>query len=374
MRVLTFFLRAGAVVVVLAALFSYLDDGSQRQAAERQQPPTPPPASRQTTPPRPKPAIQPGTVTIAAVGDVLMGTKPTLPPDGGASLFEEVSFELSADAVLGNLEGTLSTGAGSRCGEASASCRAFQTPPSYARRLREAGFTVLSLANDHTYDFGKDGLEQTANALDAEGLLYTGRRGEIALQRVGAMTIAIVGFAPDEWAQSLIDLDGARELVREAERRADVVIASMHAGAEGPLSTRVPRTTEYYLGENRGNARAFAHAVVDAGADLVVGQGPRVLRGMEWYRGRLIAYSLGTFARYGQTELGGGPMSVSGVLRVTLRGDGRFETGILVPLRLTADGTPALDPSKRAHGAVRALSQADFGDRGVRVSRSGALS
>jgi poly-gamma-glutamate capsule biosynthesis protein CapA/YwtB (metallophosphatase superfamily) len=373
MRVLAFFLRAGAVVVVLAALFSYLDDGSQRQAAERQQPATPPPASRQTTPTRPKPALHPGTVTIAAVGDVLMGTKPSLPPDEGASLFEEVSFELSADVVLGNLEGTLSTGAGSRCGEASASCRAFQTPPSYARRLREAGFTVLSLANDHSYDFGKGGLEQTAKALDAEGLLYTGRPGEIALQRVGSLTIAIVGFAPYEWAQGLTDLDAARELVREAERRADVVIASMHGGAEGPLSTRVPRTTEYYLGENRGDARAFAHAVVDAGADLVVGQGPRVLRGMEWYRGRLIAYSLGTFARYGQTELGG-PLSVSGVLRVTLRGDGQFETGILVPLRLTADGTPALDPSERAHGAVRALSQADFGDRGVRVSRSGALS
>jgi poly-gamma-glutamate capsule biosynthesis protein CapA/YwtB (metallophosphatase superfamily) len=372
MRVLTFFLRAGAVVVVLAALFSYLDDGSQRQAAE-QRPATPPPPSRETTPTRPKPALQPGTVTIAAVGDVLMGTKPSLPPDDGASLFEEVSFELSADAVLGNLEGTLSTGAGSRCGEASASCRAYQTPPSYARRLREAGFTVLSLANDHSYDFGKDGLEQTAKAIDAEGLLYTGRRGEIALQQVGAMTIAIVGFAPYEWAQSLTDLDAARELVREAERRADVVIVSMDAGAEGPLSTRVPRTTEYHLGENRGNARAFAHAVVDAGADLVVGQGPRVLRGMEWYRGRLIAYSLGTFARYGHSQLGG-PLSVSGVLRVTLRDDGRFETGILVPLRLTADGTPALDASERAHGAVRALSQADFGDRGVRVSRSGALS
>jgi poly-gamma-glutamate capsule biosynthesis protein CapA/YwtB (metallophosphatase superfamily) len=371
MRVLAFFLRAGAVVVVLAALFSYLDDGSQRQAADRRQPA--PPAPEQTTPARPKPALRPGTVTIAAVGDVLMGTKPSLPADGGARLFEDVSFELSADVVVGNLDGTLSTGAGSRCGEASASCRAFQTPPSYARRLQEAGFTVLSLANDHSYDFGKDGLEQTAKALDAQGLLYTGRPGEIALQRVGAMRIAIVGFAPYEWAQGLTDLEAARDLVSEAERRADVVIASMDGGAEGPLSTRVPRTTEYHLGENRGNVRAFAHAVVDAGADLVVGHGPRVLRGMEWYRGRLIAYSLGSFARYGQAELGG-PLSVSGVLRVTLRSDGRFETGIIVPLRLAADGTPALDPGARAQEAVRALSRADFGDRGVRVSRSGALS
>jgi poly-gamma-glutamate capsule biosynthesis protein CapA/YwtB (metallophosphatase superfamily) len=373
MRVLAFFLRAGAVVIVLALLFSYLDDGPERQAADRLRPATAPPPARAAAPTLPKPAPQPGTVTVAAVGDVLMGTKPKLPQDGGASLFEEVAFELSADVVFGNLEGTLSTGPGSRCGEASTSCRAYQTPPSYARRLREAGFTVVSLANDHSYDFGRGGLAQTARALDSEGLLYTGRPGEIALQRVGTMTVATVGFAPYEWAQSLSDLDAARELVREAERRADVVIASMHAGAEGQFSTRVPRKVEYFLGENRGNARAFAHAVVDAGADLVVGHGPRVLRGMEWYRGRLIAYSLGSFARYGQSDLEG-PLAVSGVLRVTLRRDGRFETGILVPLRLEVDGTPALDPGEQAHGAVRALSQADFGNRGVRVSRSGALS
>jgi hypothetical protein len=116
----------------------------------------------------------------------------------------------------------------------------------------------------------------------------------------------------------------------------------------------------------------FAHAVVDAGADLVVGSGPHVLRGMEWYRGRLIAYSLGNFAGYKVFALGG-PLSTSGILRVTLRGDGRFETGRLVPTHLVGPGLPAIDPAEAAHGVVRTLSREDFGARGVRISPDGIL-
>jgi len=160
--------------------------------------------------------------------------------------------------------------------------------------------------------------------------------------------------------------------VRKAAATADVVIATMHAGAEGIDHTHTRRGTETYLGENRGNVVAFAHAVVAAGADLVVGHGPHVLRGMEWYRGRLIAYSLGNFAGYRVFSLGG-PLSTSAILRVTLRGDGTYETGLLVPTRLVGVGTPALDPSESAHGIVRRLSRADFGARGARITPTGTI-
>jgi hypothetical protein len=146
----------------------------------------------------------------------------------------------------------------------------------------------------------------------------------------------------------------------------------MHAGAEGSDRTHVTPGTETYLGENRGNVVAFSHAVVDAGADVVIGHGPHVLRGMEWYKGRLIAYSLGNFAGYRVFALGG-PLSLSGILRVTLRGDGRFESGTLVPTRLVGAGLPALDPAESAHGIVRTLSRQDFGGRGVKVSPNGNL-
>jgi poly-gamma-glutamate capsule biosynthesis protein CapA/YwtB (metallophosphatase superfamily) len=93
---------------------------------------------------------------------------------------------------------------------------------------------------------------------------------------------------------------------------------------------------------------------------------------MEWYRGRLIAYSLGNFAGYRVFALSG-PLAVSGVLRVTLRGNGRFVRGQLVATRLTADGTPVLDPRGRAHALVRTHSHADFGAHAVSVSQTGVL-
>ena len=117
---------------------------------------------------------------------------------------------------------------------------------------------------------------------------------------------------------------------------------------------------------------AFTHAVVDAGADLVIGSGPHVLRGMEWYRGHLIAYSLGNFAGYKVFSLGG-PLSISGILRVTLRGNGAFDSGTLVPTRMVGGGIPALDPAESAHGIVRTLSQEDFGAHAVKVSANGGL-
>src|SRR5262245_36970183 len=287
--------------------------------------------------------------------------------------FSAVRRDLTGDIVLGNLEGTLTNRGSSKCGVASSSCFAFRAPPSYAPVLRDAGFTVMNLANNHAMDFGTVGQQDTVAAVRGAGLLTTGRPGEIAYIKVRGTRVAIVGFAPYPWASNLIDIRGAQALVRKADAWADIVVGTMHAGAEGSERQHVAPGTEYFLGENRGNVYAFSHAVVEAGADLVVGHGPHVLRGMEWYKGRLIAYSLGNFLGYGVFALGG-PLSVSGILRVTLAGDGRFETGLLVPTRLVGEGVPALDSAERAHGIVRNLSKADFGGRHVRVSRAGVLS
>ena len=225
----------------------------------------------------------------------------------------------------------------------------------------------MNLANNHAYDFGADGLRQTTDALAGVGLEWTGRPGQVTVQKVAGIRVALVGFAPYPWAQSLTDIAAAKKLVRKAARSADVVVVTMHAGAEGSDRQHVKRGTELFLGENRGDSMRFAHAVVDAGADLVVGSGPHVLRGMEWYKGRLIAYSLGNFAGYKVFSLGG-PLSTSGILRVTLRGDGKFEAGRLVPTHLVGAGVPAIDPAEAAHGAVRTLSRQDFGARAVKIS------
>ena len=378
MRVIALIVRSGAVVAASAFVFSLLVDGGPKPATAAR----PDISSVEAPAPKPKPAaakratapkVPQGVVAIVATGDIVMGSTPNLPPDGGRSFFSDVQTDLAGDVVVGNLEGTLSKGGGSKCGKRSTNCFAFQTPPSYARWLRDAGFTAMNLANNHAYDFGAEGLRQTTDALAGVGLHWTGRPGQVTVQKVGAIRVALVGFAPYPWAQSLTDLAAAKRLVRKAGRDADVVVVSIHAGAEGTSRRHVTRRNELFLGENRGNPVRFAHAVVDAGADLVVGHGPHVLRGMEWYHGRLIAYSLGNFAGYKVFALGG-PLSTSGILRVTLRGDGRFETGRLVPTHLVGAGLPAIDPSEAAHGVVRTLSRDDFGARAVKISADGILS
>ena len=337
------------------------------------QPPVPQPALPQPAPPSPV-APEPSTTTIrfAAVGDIVMGSPPYgLPPDGGRTFFSGVDRLIAGDVVLGNLEGTLATGGSSKCGPSPGpNCFSFRTPPSYARWLKRAGFTVMNLANNHAFDFGEPGQRETVAALDRSGLLHTGRPKEVAIQEVRGVRVALVGFAAYKWANSLTDIPGARRIVSAAAREADIVVVTMHAGAEGSDKTHVRRGSETYLGEPRGDSMAFSRAVVDAGADLVVGHGPHVMRGMEFRRGRLIAYSMGNFAGYEVFSLGG-VLSTSGVLQVTLAADGSFVSGRLRPTKIVEPGLPA-----RGGGGVelvRDLSRQDFGRTAARISPDGRI-
>jgi poly-gamma-glutamate capsule biosynthesis protein CapA/YwtB (metallophosphatase superfamily) len=288
------------------------------------------------------------------------------------SYFLATSLDLTGDVVLGNLEGTLTDRGSSKCAAGSTGCFSFRAPPSFASFLRRAGFTVLNLANNHALDFGAVGQADTVAAVRRAGLLTTGRPGEIAYVKVRGTKVAVLGFAPYPWAQSLLDIPAAQAIVRKTDEWADLVLVIMHAGAEGSGHQHVRLGTEWFLGENRGNAVAFAHAVVRAGADLVVGSGPHVLRGMEWYRKRLIAYSLGNFVGYHALSTAG-VTSVSGILQVTLARNGSWVAGDLVPVTLAPAGIPRPDPAEAAHAIVRKLSKQDFGKRGMLVSRTGVL-
>jgi hypothetical protein len=277
----------------------------------------------------------------------------------------------AADVTFGNLEETLSRLPESKCG-GSANCFAFQAPPSYARLMTAAGFDVMNVANNHADDFGAAGERSTERALRAAGLRWTGRPGQITIVRRQGLRIAFLGFAPYPWAARLEQVRVAQALVRKAAARADLVVVAMHAGAEGSAATHVPHGPETFLGENRGDSRRFAHAVVDAGADLVVGSGPHVIRGMERYHGRLIAYSLGNFVGYKNFGTGG-TLSLSAILRVRLRGDGAFAGGTWTSLRLDRDALPHLDSSHASARLVAQLSRADFGSARARVAPDGVI-
>jgi len=305
-------------------------------------------------------------VRFAFTGDLALAAGPV------DMYFRSVKRDLAGDVVLGNLEGTLTERGSAKCAAGSTDCFAFHAPPSYARMLRKAGFTVMNLANNHALDYGTEGQEDTVAAVRAAGMLTTGRPGEIAYTKVRGTRIAVLGFAPYPWAQSLLDLAAAQALVRKADAWADIVVVTMHAGAEGADHQHVRPGMERFLGEMRGNAVAFAHAVVRAGADLVVGSGPHVLRGMEWYRERLIAYSLGNFVGY-TTLNTSGPSGFTGILRLTLHRNGSWGDGELVPLTIAGNGIPRPDPKATGPKLVRKLSRDDFGNRAMRVSGGGAL-
>ncbi|HSJ74487.1 MAG TPA: CapA family protein [Miltoncostaeaceae bacterium] len=357
------------LMVVAVVTTAMMRAGSSGEAAASD---AAPPAARDAAAAAPAPPVESAEpVRVTAVGDTVMGSLPYgLPPDGGASFFDEVDDLLVGDVVLGNLEGTLATGGTSKCGSGSRDCFAFRTPPSYARHIKRAGFTVMNVANNHSNDFGPSALRETVAALSRVGLRSTGRPGTVAVQRVGGQRVAILGFASYEWANSLLDVPGARRRVQEAARKAEIVIVTFHGGAEGADKTHVPRGSEYFLGENRGDLRRFSKAVVDAGADLVVGHGPHVLRGMEVYKGRLIAYSLGNFGGYQVFGLNA-VTATSMVLQITLLPDGRLERARIRPTLLVGAGTPA--PGGNAIPMVRELSRDDFGPRAPRIGAGGVV-
>lgn len=313
-----------------------------------------------------------GTFTIAAVGDTMLGRAGYLPPDP-ASYFDGVHSQLHGDVVFGNLEGTLTDETVGKCGaKPAADCFEFRVPPMYAHDLHQAGFTMLSQGNNHSFDYGQSGLDSTISALDHAGIAHTGRTHEITYVQSGNLKIAFIGFGPYPNNAPLNDLPAARALIHQATQHADIVVTSMHTGAEGVAAEHLTGKDENYLGENRGNPEAFAHMAIDAGSDLVLGSGPHVLRAMQIYHHRLIAYSLGNFAGYHNFGLDG-DLAVSAILQAKLAADGRFLDGRVVSVRLAGAGQPEPDPSDAGARLIGRLSQEDLGSAGAHISPSGAI-
>jgi poly-gamma-glutamate capsule biosynthesis protein CapA/YwtB (metallophosphatase superfamily) len=317
-------------------------------------------------------AKEAGGVTIAAVGDTMLGDTPELPAEPSTYL-DPAKSELTGDVVFGNLEGALSEISESpKCPPKSKDCYAFHVPPEYAGYLAEAGFSVMNNANNHSLDVGETGLEETVAALNEAGIAQTGLPGEVTIVKAGGERFAFLGFAPYAYTASLTDLETARALIEGAAAEAEIVVVAIHAGAEGTDAQHVTGAEETYVGEDRGNPEDFAHLAVAAGADLVLGSGPHVLRGMEIDEGRLIAYSLGNFAGFHNfaTE---GALGESVVLHVTLAPDGTFRSGRVASMRLVEAGQPTPDPTGEAAATIARLSSEDFGPSAVRIGSGGRI-
>ncbi len=316
-------------------------------------------------------------LSIAAVGDIMLGTdypKSRLPQDA-AELLAPVSPVLQlADVTFGNLEGVLldSGEATKRCSNTSA-CYVFRSPSSYASTLASAGFDVMSLANNHARDFGEEGRGASMQALDGAGIHHSGRIGDVATWQQSGLDMAMVAFAPFGGSHDMLDMVGGRLLIEELAGQNDILMVSIHGGAEGADKTRLPFAMEEFHGEQRGNVVAFAHMAVDAGADLVIGHGPHVPRAMELYQGRLIAYSLGNFATYWGINVRG-TNGLAPILLATLDQDGQFIEGRIYSNRQQRPHGPLPDPQHQAARLIRELSLNDFPDSLLLIDEEGHLS
>jgi len=318
-------------------------------------------------------------IVVTAVGDVMLGTafpeESLLPPNDGAGLLAEVTPLLRhGDVIFGNLEGPLvDTGISAKCrGKAEGRCFAFRVPTRYGKYLKDAGFTVMGLANNHAMDFGQEGRDSSRQTLEAMQIAHTGEVGDIARLTVKGRKIAVIALATYPGAYNFLDLDDSLQTIRSLRAESDLVIVGFHGGAEGATHQHVPEGDETFLGEDRGDLRRFTHAAVDAGADLVLGSGPHVVRAMEVYKGKLIAYSLGNFATYGPFNLSA-ENGLSLVLEAHLAGDGKFMRGRAYAVKQDKPGGPKLDPEMKILPVLRALSNADFKQNGIVVGPQGEL-
>ncbi|MFT4628220.1 MAG: hypothetical protein ACI8PZ_006915 [Myxococcota bacterium] len=317
------------------------------------------------------------TFTLAAAGDTMLGSEYTgrLPPGDGAGLLADVAPVLSrTDLTFLNLEGPIADDLPQvKCGPKSTSCYAFRTPSRYTTVLKEVGLDMASLANNHAFDAGPPGQEASMAVLDAVGIAHAGRYGDVARVTAGETKVALIAAHSGACCLNVNALDEVRAAVALADREADVVILSFHGGAEGGGARHVPGEVEIAWGERRGDVKALARAAVDAGADLVLGHGPHVLRAMEVYKGRLIAYSLGNFVGYKQFGRGGGVTGTSLVLEVELAANGVLGKATIHPMMLDGDAVPHPDPTGAAWAQIRELSAADFPETGVSVAEDGTL-
>ncbi|MDN5284493.1 MAG: CapA family protein [Mucilaginibacter sp.] len=326
------------------------------------------------------PPIQRDSFCIAAVGDMMLGTSypdsNTLPPDSGRNSFKAAATALkNVDVAFGNLEGTLlDTGAPAhfKLHQLSKSYL-FRMPTYYASVLKNAGFNVLSLANNHINDFDTRGRNSTTKVLDSLGINYAGLQAKPAtvFERNG-IKYGFCSFAPNANTVSIHDLRGAARIIRELKQRCDIVMVSFHGGGEGVDFEHVPRAVETYIGEKRGDVYAFAHNAIDAGADLIFGNGPHVNRAMEMYKNRLIAYSLGNFCTYKSVSVIG-ICGMAPLLKVYVNKKGEFLSGRIISFKQAHDKGLVRDTLNQAALRIRTLTETDFPDAGLNISDSGEI-
>lgn len=298
-------------------------------------------------------------IVIRAVGDVVLGSdfpKHRLPGAAAIKRMESLRTELrNADIVVGNLEGVLNDRGTARKDTSKPGLFTFRMPEGYAATLREMGFDVLSMANNHTMDFGTAGMASTLRALQEEGIHPVGVPGaEMAVIKVKNTSVAFLNYSYLPAFARLDDVQRIEEEIKHARTEADIVVVLVHGGKEGSTAAGTPSGDEFYLNEYRGNILQFAHLAIDSGACAVFGHGPHVVRPFELYKDKPIFFSLGNFVGYRSLSTKGS-LANSIIAEVRFNRDGKFLGAGIIPLKLDRSGIPAADYSSATLDALDGL-------------------
>jgi capsule synthesis protein PGA_cap len=320
------------------------------------------------------------SVVITGVGDIMLGTNfpdsTYLPPKNGKEMLTAISqIFTDADIVFGNLEGVLldSGGTQKNCRNPK-NCYLFRSPEYMGNRLQEAGFNLLSVANNHSGDFGAEGRENTTRVLDRLEINYAGNEQKpYTLFEKDGINYGFAAFSPNKGTPQITDIENAKATISSLDSLVDIVIVSFHGGAEGKDYTNVIRDHEYFFGEDRGDVYAFAHAAVDAGADVIFGHGPHVPRAIEVYQERFIAYSLGNFATYARFNLRG-VNGLAPIVKIIVDAEGKFLSGQIISSKQGGWGIPEIDPENGASKLIRELTKKDIPEVKISIDESGFIS
>ena len=320
-------------------------------------------------------------ITITAVGDIMFGTnfpsKKYLPKNEDCiPLIKNVKeFFNQTDIIFGNLEGCISDNAPARkrCNDPT-KCYLFRMPKKFGECLKFAGFNLISLANNHTWDFGEKGVEDTKSVLNSLGINYAGLdyKPYTIFDLNENQKIGFCAFAPNYRTPSLLNIEKAQKIIQELSEKCDIVIVSFHGGGEGSKYQNITKKTEYSYGENRGNVYKFSHAMIDAGADVIIGHGPHVTRAIDIYKNKFIAYSLGNFCTYGRFKLSG-PNGIAPILQLEISEKGDFISGKIIPITQINGGYVRLDTEKKVIKKVQDLTNLDFPENSIIIDDEGII-
>ena len=319
------------------------------------------------------------TISIIGVGDMMIGTnypsESHLPPNDGKDIFNSVQDILqSGDVTFGNLEGCILTGKGTvkSCKDPS-KCYAFKSPDHYVNHYFNAGFDVVSIANNHVGDFGDIGRKNTVKVLSDKGIYFAGLNDyPFSIFEKDSIKYGFCAFSPNNGTLQITDYPKAKEIISHLDSLCDIVIVSFHGGAEGTNYNRITRKTEYFLGENRGNPYEFARVAIDAGADIIFGHGPHVVRAVDLYKNRFIAYSMGNFATYSRFSLTG-IKGLAPIIEVNVNQNGEFLSGKIHSANQTGEGGPIMDDTRAAAKEIKRLTELDFPKVGIEISEEGII-